>query len=630
MWFVSNTPTMSSDEDVDPSSLGLGTVTNEFELELSQLHSCADEAVSTIRARALHIQNKLVKGGYVSMDGFKRDLENFKRSYTDTTANIASPFPSSAPPPLKPPAQIKFTGKRSGVFSSRVSKQQADASPPIRKLGAKLGHRQRRAVVSNQVAPPVHVASKSASSCSVMQSIEYLLNENGMEQEGIDMLRMEVGMGREAAVLRLAKLYHVGGYGIAKDLEQASALYSKCSGGEALAGLGSCMLAMGKDYHQAVNLLRRAATEFGNTAAMTDLAQCYGNGVGVDHKDVLESVRWYQCAAQDGNPLAMFRLGSLLLDEDGPLPVDSSRARLWIERAEKFGSADAALSLAFSFRHAKFTPKDLRRSEKYLERAATLGCAEACYELGVQNKRKSARKGLEWFEKGGRLGHRRCLREAGVLASRGAGNKKLALTHWRAAATLGCELAMGDIGFAYSRGEGVPRDEKEAFMWFTRAAENGNSRALEHLGECYHRGYGVDVDYVKSFNYYLAATQAGNTRAYYSLAHCYQYGRGTEEDLTKACETFQLGYEAGDTRCLIKLGTTYHRAMQYEVGTQWLEKAALSNDARGAKYYADAISKGVGIRKDPIKAKHWYARAAELGCKDIGTGIGEPAMHGLF
>lgn len=50
---------------------------------------------------------------------------------------------------------------------------------------------------------------------------------------------------------------------------------------------------------------------------------------------------------------------------------------------------------------------------------------------------------------------------------------------------------MQSLGVAYSEGLGVVRNDKEAFDWFRRAAEEGNSAAMMRLGMMYEEGLGV-------------------------------------------------------------------------------------------------------------------------------------------
>ena len=55
--------------------------------------------------------------------------------------------------------------------------------------------------------------------------------------------------------------------------------------------------------------------------------------------------------------------------------------------------------------------------------------------------------------------------------------------------------AMYRLGRSYYYGEdGAPKDGKQAFYWFNKAAEGDNIAAQYYLGLCYVRGIGVEKD----------------------------------------------------------------------------------------------------------------------------------------
>jgi TPR repeat protein len=54
---------------------------------------------------------------------------------------------------------------------------------------------------------------------------------------------------------------------------------------------------------------------------------------------------------------------------------------------------------------------------------------------------------------------------------------------------------MSDLGFMYSKGQGVPEDHKEAAKWYQLAADQGLAKAQYNLGHSYANGQGVPSDY---------------------------------------------------------------------------------------------------------------------------------------
>ena len=78
----------------------------------------------------------------------------------------------------------------------------------------------------------------------------------------------------------------------------------------------------------------------------------------------------------------------------------------------------------------------------------------------------------------------------------------------RLAADQGYPEAQFYLGFAYTEGRGVPRDDAEAARWVRLAADQGHPYAQGHLGRLYAEGRGVEQDLVAAHTWLsLAALQ---------------------------------------------------------------------------------------------------------------------------
>lgn len=62
----------------------------------------------------------------------------------------------------------------------------------------------------------------------------------------------------------------------------------------------------------------------------------------------------------------------------------------------------------------------------------------------------------------------------------------------------------GDVGSMITtgkmldKGEGTARDSKQAFYWFSKAAEKGSPEAEVQLGQLYYAGRGISADMKKA------------------------------------------------------------------------------------------------------------------------------------
>ena len=64
----------------------------------------------------------------------------------------------------------------------------------------------------------------------------------------------------------------------------------------------------------------------------------------------------------------------------------------------------------------------------------------------------------------------------------------------------------------YRQGLGGPQDYEEALRWFRRAAEQGNGGAQNHLGLMYFEGEGIAKDEIEAYKWaYLSAAARGGT-----------------------------------------------------------------------------------------------------------------------
>jgi TPR repeat protein len=80
-------------------------------------------------------------------------------------------------------------------------------------------------------------------------------------------------------------------------------------------------------------------------------------------------------------------------------------------------------------------------------------------------------------------------------------------------ATDGDPAAENALGLRYFQGDekdGIGRDEKEAFRWFTRAAEGGSLLAQAKLGALYWGGRGVSKDVNQAYFWTVLARARGD------------------------------------------------------------------------------------------------------------------------
>jgi len=161
-----------------------------------------------------------------------------------------------------------------------------------------------------------------------------------------------------------------------------------------------------------------------------------------------------------------------------------------------------------------------------------------------------------------------------------------AFVRMMALATAGDVVMMFNVGLAYKNGTGVAVDERAAFEWYRRAAEEGLAGAQYNVAVLYEAGRGVSADPLAAFEWFRRAAESGNADAQYSLGFCYEDGRGVDADPRKALEWYRRAADAGNMRGLHNVGVCYKNgtgvAVDYHEARRWFERAAAAGHA-GAK-----------------------------------------------
>jgi len=119
--------------------------------------------------------------------------------------------------------------------------------------------------------------------------------------------------------------------------------------------------------------------------------------------------------------------------------------------------------------------------------------------------------------------------EEGVAAYE-AGNLALAVKEFRTAAETNDANCQYNLALMYERGIGVAKDEKEARVWYQKAAVQGNSNAQFNLGVLYENGHGGDVDFAQANHWYRKAAVQGDALAIGNLGMLYIRGDGVKVD----------------------------------------------------------------------------------------------------
>ena len=119
--------------------------------------------------------------------------------------------------------------------------------------------------------------------------------------------------------------------------------------------------------------------------------------------------------------------------------------------------------------------------------------------------------------------------KAGITALE-ANNMPLAFKEFLAAAKEGHADSQFNVGVMYEQGNGVSKNEQEAFFWYNKSASQGNAGAQFYLGVLYENGRGTKIDFVKANEWYRKASVQGDGLAIGNLGMLYVRGQGVKEN----------------------------------------------------------------------------------------------------
>jgi len=124
------------------------------------------------------------------------------------------------------------------------------------------------------------------------------------------------------------------------------------------------------------------------------------------------------------------------------------------------------------------------------------------------------------------------------------------------------------LGYAYSKGKGVPQDYKEAIKWYRLSAEQGDASAQSNLGASYEHGHGVLQDYKEANRLYRLSAEQGDTGGQSNLGLMYANGTGVLQDYALAHMWLNICGSNGGEDCVKN-----RKAVEERMSKQQIEKA---------------------------------------------------------
>ncbi|WP_397579386.1 tetratricopeptide repeat protein [Sphingorhabdus sp.] len=185
-------------------------------------------------------------------------------------------------------------------------------------------------------------------------------------------------------------------------------------------------------------------------------------------------------------------------------------------------------------------------------------------------------------------------------------------------ANAGDPLAQFNLGALYLSGEGVDKDEVQAYKWYNLSAASGNENAKWPRDNISNRAYKR-----KDVAVLTGIAEAGGLLAQTYLGFMYILGEGVPKDDAAAVSWSRKAAEQGVAQAQNNLGTMYYNGagvtQDYTIAVSWYRKAADQGDAFTQNNLGLMYQNGEGVAQDYVQAYKWYNLSAASGNENAKT-----------
>ena len=405
-----------------------------------------------------------------------------------------------------------------------------------------------------------------------------------------------------------------------------------------------------RDYVQARQWFEKAAGK-GDAQAMRQLGLIFERGFGIA-QNLRLARQWYSQAAAANDTSAMQSLAQLYISGFGGAK-ESTKARGLLEQAAGADVPAAMVTLAQGLLAGAFGENDEPEARKWLEKASVLGNETAKAMLQPPDTGAASAAGETCDRTAGisddplrsvaipvpaRIDSTRAIPACTQALAAAPANlryaNQLGLAHvmagrhfdamrvFRAAADRGSAFAQLWIGNLYNRGMGVAKDERQAALWYEKAAENGFALAMYNLA-VHHSSLAArskepeeqTSGYARAKEWHSKAAELGHADAMWAIAKLYELGRGVEKDPARELEWLEKASDFGSVNACNDLAVKFIRGngvpVNHPRALELLEQVNAGGHTQGEVNLAHLLIFGKGVTKDLPRARKLLEASAK-------------------
>ena len=364
-----------------------------------------------------------------------------------------------------------------------------------------------------------------------------------------------------------------------------------------------------KDIEESIKWYQKAA-ENGFAHAQVSLGVYY-----LTLNDIEKGIIWLEKAASNGSPSGQFNLGNAYILQGKYIEAENNLLKAVEEQETLFYNDHLNIDIELFLLYYSLAMDDFKRFEDINNIPLPL-------PQTVEEKKSlitAARKCKQWLETGANLGNYSSAMVLGQLYEL-ENNFAEAVKWFRKAIYLGAEspILLIKIANLLCTKLTTPETIKEGIFWYNIAIRNQNAIAAIELGELYTTGQYVPEDVDKAADLYEKAREWGNPYGTYNLGVLYlfetandstafeyleeaaqndipkalsllglmyQEGLGTEKDTEKANRLWQEAAQKNEPNAQLYLGYHSYLNGDIESAIEWLNKSISNNEQSGVSYY---------------------------------------------
>ena len=427
--------------------------------------------------------------------------------------------------------------------------------------------------------------------CTAQYYLGYAYNDgNGIAKnpvESFNWMNLAAQQGMARAQRQLGWSY-LNGLGVEADAAQAFGWYQKgAQQNDAISQMNLGWMyehgsGVAQDYEQAAKFYRLAANQ-GHAMAQNNLGWLYRKGWGVSQNSI-EAANWFQKSAEHGEKLGAENLAWMYKDGAG-VKQNFNLAEEWMLRAVDTNTAAGSYKLAeflsvIADREVDIYHQDTNRfpngipndewykgttryvaAAYWFQKSAEANHSEAAYELADMyhigklgdDQRTNC---IPWFLKAAAQGNADAKAKISSLSQFYPGNKLLknvdVIDNLKQAAGQDDLDAQFDLAWRYHHGDGVSKDDVEAFKWMEKAVLHGVTPVTKtidahyYLGVMYENGIGTPTNLSKAYELYQEAAVGGNKpEPFTRLGQMYENGESLPQDDYLAATNYFIATQFG-------------------------------------------------------------------------------------